>query len=262
MIKSAFTFTKKYKLILLGVLLLALLTGCGPSRAPLDPNSLGFFEHYLIYPFSLLIKKIATLFGGSYGLSIIFITVVIRLILMPFMVKQTKSSLDMKAKMDLVKPDLDALKKKYAGKRDPEAQREQQQEMMEIYKKHNMNPLAGMAGCLPLLIQMPILLGFYYAIIRTPEIAKHPFLWFNLGHADYILMIIAVIVYFFQYRVSLIGMDEQQKKQMGIIGLMSPIMIGIISFSAPAALPLYWATGGLFLVIQTIIVKKKYYAAK
>ncbi|WLV25464.1 membrane protein insertase YidC [Aciduricibacillus chroicocephali] len=258
--KPAFTFSKQYKLILLAVLLIAILAGCGPSRAPLDPGSLTFFEHYFVYPFSLLIKKIASIFGGSYGLSIISITVVIRLILMPFMVKQTKSSLDMKAKMDLLKPELDELKKKYANKRDPESQQKQQAEMMEIYKKHNMNPLAGVAGCLPLLIQMPVLLGFYYAIIRTPEIAKHPFLWFSLGHTDIIMMIIAVIIYFLQYRVSLIGMDETQKKQMAVMGLISPIMIGVISLNAPAALPLYWATGGLFLVIQTIVVKKKYYA--
>lgn len=258
--KSAFAFTKQYKLIILAVLLLALLAGCGPSRAPLDPDSLSFFEHYFVYPFSLLIKKIAAIFGGSYGLSIVTITVIIRLVLMPFMVKQTKTSLDMKTKMDLLKPELNELKKKYEGKRDADSQREQQTEMMALYKKHNMNPLAGMAGCLPLVIQMPIVLGFYYAIVRTPEIAQHPFLWFNLGHTDLILTAIAVIVYFFQYRVSLIGMDEAQKKQMAIVGLISPIMIGFISLNAPAALPLYWATGGLFLVIQTIVVKKKYYA--
>lgn len=258
--KSVFTNLGKYKYVLL-ILMLFLLTGCqAAAHKPLNPDSLSLFEHYFVYPFSLLIKKIAVLFGGSYGLSIIVITIAIRLVLMPLMVRQMRSSFAMKDKMTLLKPELEALQKKYAGKRDPESQRKQQMEMMELYKKHDMNPLSSLGGCLPLIIQMPILLGFYYAILRTPEIASHPFLWFSLGHTDIFMMLIAVAVYYLQYRVSMIGMDAQQKKQMAIMGLISPIMIGIVSLNAPAALPMYWATGGLFLIIQNIIVKKTYYA--
>ena len=260
MVKSAFTNSRTYKYLFAGLILMLILSGCQGAAQPLDPNSLSWFEHYFVYPFSLLIKKLAVLFGGSYGLSIIAITVAVRLIIMPFVVKQTKSSLVLKEKMNLLKPDLDALKKKYEGKKDPENQRQQQQEMMELYQKHNMNPLATVGGCLPLIIQMPVLFGLYYAIIKTPEIAAHPFLWFNLGHTDLALTIIAVIIYFLQYKVSLIGMEPQQRKQMAILGLMSPVMIGVISLNSPAALPLYWATGALFLVVQTTIIKKKYYS--
>src|SRR5699024_7933004 len=114
--------------------------------------------------FTIFIKTIAQMFHENYGLAIIIITLLIRLVLMPFMVKQMKSSMLMKEKMNLIKPDLDALKEKYKDKKDTESQREQQTEMMEIYKKHDMNPFSMFGGCLPLLIQMPILLGLYYAI--------------------------------------------------------------------------------------------------
>lgn len=258
--KSVFTFIKKYGLI---VLLLALvLTGCSDIDKPIDENTTGFFNHYFVYNFSVLIKTLAEFMGGSYGMSIIIITLAIRLVLMPFMLKQTKSSLEMQDKMGVMKPELDAIQKKYKGKKDRESQTKMQQEMMQLYQKHNFNPLASMAGCLPLIIQMPIILAFYYAIRRTPEIATHHFLWFDLGHVDIALTIIAVIIYFVQFKVSQLGLAEQQRKQMAMIGWLSPIMIGVISFNSPAALPLYWAVGGLFIVLQTLISKKIYFAHK
>src|SRR5699024_12297673 len=85
------------------------------------------------------------------------------------------------------------------------------------------------SGCLPLLVQMPILIAFYHAIRRTPEIAAHNFLWFNLGSTDILLTILAVAIYFIQSRVTLIGLDEAQRKQMALMGIISPVMIGIIS---------------------------------
>ncbi|WP_077324678.1 membrane protein insertase YidC [Virgibacillus siamensis] len=250
--KSVFTFIKKYSLI--GAFLLLLLTGCATNE-PIDPDSANFFESYFILPFSIFIKYVATLFSGNFGLSIIVITLLIRLAIMPFMLKQMKTSREMQEKMKLMKPEMDAITEKYKGKNDTESKIEKQQEMQKLYQKHQLNPLSSM-GCLPMLIQFPILIGFYYAIRRTPEIAAHNFLWFNLGHTDLILTALAVLIYFVQARVSLIGMDEKQRKQMAIFSFISPIMIGFVSLNAPAALPLYWAVGGLFLIFQTIISKK------
>ncbi|MFD1849851.1 membrane protein insertase YidC [Oceanobacillus bengalensis] len=255
---SIFTSVKKYSFIL-GILLLTLLSGCqAATNDPINANSTGFFDHYFVYPFSELIKWIANLFNENYGISIILITLVIRLALMPFILKQTKSSVQMRDKMAVIKPDMDALQEKYSAKKDRESQMQMQQEMMQLYQKHNMNPLASLAGCLPMLIQMPLLIAFYYAIRRTPEIATHSFLWFDLGQTDIILTVIAVVIYFVQFKVSQIGMDPKMKQQMAIMGLISPAMIGFISLSAPAALPLYWAVGGLFMIVQTLIARKMY----
>ncbi|MFD1361227.1 membrane protein insertase YidC [Lentibacillus salinarum] len=257
---SVFTFAKKYSLI--GLILIIFLAGCGSIDEPVNADTEGFFNHFFVYNFSLLIKGLASFFNGSYGLSIIVITLMIRLVVMPFMLKQTRSSLEMQDKMKELKPGMDAIKKKYKDHKDRESQMNMQQEMMKLYQKHNVNPLASLAGCLPMLIQMPILIAFYWAIRRTPEIAAHQFLWFDLGQTDIVLTLIAVAIYFIQFKVTQIGLEPQQKKQMAILGLVSPVMIGIISLNAPAALPLYWAVGGLFIIGQTLISKKIYLAHK
>src|SRR5690625_7440190 len=86
-----------------------------------------------------------------------------------------------------------------------------QRELNELYQKHNFNPVKMMSGCLPMIIQMPFLIGFYYAIRRTSEIGEQPFLWFNLGETDLLLVLLAVIVYFIQARTSLIGVGQKQQ---------------------------------------------------
>ena len=107
-----------------------------------------------------------------------------------------------------------------------------------------------------MILQMPILIGFYYAIRRTPEIAEQSFLWFSLGETDILFVIVAVIIYYLQAKVNLIGVDNAQRKQMAIMGFISPVMIGIISLNVPAALPLYWAVSGLYMIVQTLIIKR------
>ena len=98
------------------------------------------------------------------------------------MLKQYKTQANMKEKMDLLKPEMDEIQKKLKTAKDPKKQQELQKEMMGLYQKHGVNPLN--MGCLPLLIQMPILMAFYYAIRDSHEIATHSFLWFNLGQPD------------------------------------------------------------------------------
>ncbi|HLR52206.1 MAG TPA: membrane protein insertase YidC [Candidatus Avamphibacillus sp.] len=257
---SVFTFFKKYSFI--GIILILLLAGCSGINEPIDENATGWFDYYFVYHFSLLIKWLASFLNGSYGFSIIIITLIIRLAIMPFMIKQTRNSLEVQDKMKIIKPEMEAIQKKYKDKNDVQSKNEMQQELMKLYQQHHFNPLASFSGCLPLLVQMPILIAFYHAIRRTPEIAAHNFLWFNLGSTDILLTILAVAIYFIQSRVTLIGLDEAQRKQMALMGIISPVMIGIISLNAPAALPLYWAVGGLFIIFQTLISKKIYLTHK
>jgi len=251
------TAFKKYGAVVLAISILVLLTGCG-DFSPVDESSTGLFTEYIVYPFSLLIKAIARVFNGSYGLSIILITIGIRLIILPFMVKQQKQSKLSQEKMKVIKPEMDEIQKKYQDKRDMDDQLAMQRELNELYQKHNFNPVKMMSGCLPMIIQMPFLIGFYYAIRRTSEIGEQPFLWFNLGETDLILVGLAVAVYFLQARVSLVGLEQKQQGAMGMMVYISPIMIGIVSLSMPAALPLYWTIGGLFMVIQTQSLKNTY----
>jgi YidC/Oxa1 family membrane protein insertase len=194
-----------------------------------------------------LIKEGALILGGSFGLSIIVVTILIRLAILPLMIKQTRSSKAMQA----LQPEMAELKKKYSSK-DQKTQQKLQQETMALFSKHGVNP---MAGCFPLIVQMPILIGFYHAISRTREIANDNFLWFDLGDKDpyYILPIVAGITTFIQQKIMMAGQD--QNPQMAMMLWMMPIMIVVFAFSFPAALSLYWVVGNIFMIVQTYFIK-------
>jgi YidC/Oxa1 family membrane protein insertase len=231
------------------------LSGCAGVE-----NKEGTFYDIFVKPMEWLLTFFSDLFSGSYGLAIILITVLIRVILMPFMLKNYKAQQDMKVKMDALRPEMEDIQKRLKAAKEKGTKEEQmkiQQEMMGLYSKHGVNPLN--MGCLPLIIQMPIIMGLYFAILYSPEVKSHQFLWFNLGEPDMIMMVLAGAVYFVQARVSLWTMPEQQKQQMKMFIYMSPIMIMFISFKAMAALPLYWAVGGLLLIFQTYLGRKFYY---
>ncbi|MFB6467132.1 membrane protein insertase YidC [Cytobacillus sp. Hz8] len=252
---------KKYKNILLSLLLAVtavFLSACVSQSSYQKPvgNPNGFFHKTFVEPFAHLIHGFADFFGGSYGFAIILLTLIIRLVLMPLMLKQFKSQQHMKEKMEVLKPEMDDIQKKLKKTKDTKEQQKLQQEMMALYKKHNVNPLQ--MGCLPVIIQMPILMGFYYAIRGSSEIANHEFLWFSLGRPDLWITALAGIIYYLQFKVSTINMTSDQQKQMKYMGLISPVMIVMVSLNAPAALPLYWTVGGTFLIIQTLIAKKLY----
>lgn len=231
------------------------LSGCAGIE-----NKEGTFYDLFVKPMDFLLEFFSGMFNGSYGLAIIIITVIIRLVLLPFMLKNYKAQQEMKVKMDALRPEMEDIQKqlkqaKADGEKDE--QMRLQQEMMGLYSKHGVNPLN--MGCLPLIIQMPIIMGLYFAILYSPEVKEHKFMWFNLGEPDMIMMVIAGAVYFVQARVSLWTMPDQQKQQMKMFIYLSPIMIMFISFKAVAALPLYWAVGGLLLIFQTYLGRKLYY---
>lgn len=254
---NVFTTLKRYR-VLLVIAVLVIVSGCG-ANGTIDASTPGFFNHYVVFPFSYLIQHIAYFLNGSYGMAIIAMTLLVRVVLMPLMLRQHKSQQVMKQKMTVMQPELNKLKEKYKDKT-PESQAKMQKEMMELYGQHKFNPLA--IGCLPMLIQLPILTGLYYAIKMTPELAEHSFLWFQLGAADNILPFLAAVIYYVQFRVSQIGVDPAQQKQMAIMGYISPIMMAVFSFSAPAAVPLYWVVGGIFMILQTMLAKKMYPVVK
>jgi YidC/Oxa1 family membrane protein insertase len=247
---------RSLSVLLLLTLTTTLLSACSAA----DGKGDGFFHTYFVEPFIVFIHFLAELFNGNYGLSIILVTLIIRLVLLPFMLKQYKNQMNMKEKMDVMKPEMEDIQKRMKEESDPKKKQELQQEMMGLYQKHGVNPLN--MGCLPILIQMPILTGFYYAIRGSEEIATHEFLWFSLGHPDIIITLIAGVIYYIQFKVSQSSMPAAQQQQMKFMGLLSPLMIVIFSFSSPAALPLYWAVGGLFLILQTLLSRKVYQNGK
>lgn len=224
------------------------MTGCMEYDQPITAESTGFWNQYIVYPLSLLIIKMAEIAAGSYGISIILVTLIIRLAILPLMIKQTKSSKAMQA----LQPEMKALKEKYSSK-DQKTQQKLQQETMALFQKNGVNPLAG---CFPLIIQMPVLIGFYHAISRTREIAEHNFLWFDLGSPDpfYALPLIAGVTTFIQQKMMMAG-TANQNPQMAMMLWMMPIMIVVFAINFPAALSLYWVVGNIFMIVQTYFIK-------
>lgn len=228
------------------------LAGCNAVK-----NQQGFFYSTFVKPMRFLLDFFSNhVFNGSYGVAIILITVLIRLILMPFMLKNYKNQQGMKEKMDKLKPEMDEIQQKLKAAKTKEEQMALQQEMMGLYKKHNVNPMN--MGCLPVIIQMPIIMGLYYAILYSGEVKAHHFLWYELGKPDIVMTLIAGVVYFVQAQVSLWTVPEQQKSQMKMMMYISPIMIMFISFSSMSALPLYWSVSGAILIFQTYLGRKFY----
>ena len=243
---------KKMILFIFVTITILILSACSAESSQ---NS-GFFNAYFVGPFTSLIIWTAHLFHDNYGIGIILVTLLIRFALLPFMLKQYKSQSTMKVKMDSMKPEMELIQEKLKQTKDPKEQQNLQKELMGLYQKHGVNPLN--MGCLPLLIQMPILMAFYQAIRNSHEIATHSFLWFNLGQPDLWLTLLAGIVYYLQFKLSQGNLPAAQQQQMKFMGLLSPIMIMFVSFNAPAALPLYWVVGGLFIIFQTYIGRRIY----
>lgn len=240
----------KLYIILLLVAAVLLLSGCGDVRnlEPVTAESTGIWNKYFVYPLSMLITYFAELFNSNYGLAIVVVTIIIRLVLLPLYMKQLKSS----QAMQEIQPELKELQKKYSSK-DAKTQQKLQQETMALFQKRGVNPLAG---CLPIFVQMPILIAMYHAIMRTAEIKTGTFLWFALGSPDYILPIIAGAATFIQQKLMMANSPAADNPQMVAMLYMMPIMIAVFAFFFPAALALYWVVGNIFMVAQTLFIRK------
>lgn len=246
------TSLKKRILLMSALILLVIVAaGCSTIDNPdyITAETTGFWSKYIVYPLSWLITSVANLFGGNYGISIIIVTLLIRFAILPLMIKQTKNS---KA-MQEIQPEMQKLREKYSSK-DQQTQQKLQQETMALFQEHKVNPLAG---CFPLLIQMPILIGFYQAIIRTQEISQSgEFLWFDLGKPDpiYLLPIIAGLTTFLQQKIMMKNMPPNANPSMQMMLYLMPAMILIFAINFPAALALYWVVGNIFMIVQTLII--------
>lgn len=223
------------------LLVVALLAGCAPrTMETIQTEDLlegGFFQRYFVYPMSWALDTFANLLFGEYGLSILVVTIIVRLLVLPLNLKQYQSS---KA-MQKIQPELQALQKKYKND-----QQKLQEETMKLFQKHNINPLAG---CFPVLIQMPVLIALYHAIMRNTEISSHSFLWLQLGERDpFILPLLAALTTWIQQKVMTMHMPNNQMQALLVI---FPVLIFVMAMSFPSALPLYWVYSNIFTIIQT-----------
>ena len=221
----------------------------------------GLWAQLFVMPVAWLIIKLGLLVK-NYGLSVMIIGLLLRVILMPLTAKATKQSENMKK----AQPELEKLERKYKDKTDSDSMMAKSQETMLIYKKYNINPIGS---CLVSFIQLPLFFAFLEAINRVPAIFEESLFTLQLGTTPLVgiksgnylyLILIALIILTtylsFKFNMANTGNSEQQQ-QMQFMTTFMLIFISIASFSLPTAIALYWVVTNGFSVIQTLILKKR-----
>lgn len=240
---------KRFTIILLLLAIVLISTGCAASPdSPIDPSN-GIWDKFFVFPLSEALDFFANLLFNNYGLSIIIVTILIRFLVLPLMITQIRSTKAMQG----LQPEIKKIKEKYK-----DDSKKIQEETMKLFQANNVNPLAG---CLPLIIQMPILIAFYHAIMRNSHIAATDFLWLQLGQPDplFILPVLAAVTTYLQTKMMSMGTDitPQAAQQQKIMGIMMPAMILFFSLQFASALALYWVVGNIFTIVQTKLIKGK-----
>ncbi len=202
------------------------------------------YLYNLLQQFFAFLLNTTDKYVGNFGVSIIIVTILIKIALLPLTLKQDKSMKEMKK----IQPELEKLKEKYANDKQM-----LNIKTMELYKEHKVNPLGG---CLPLLIQLPILIALF-GVLRNGIIPQDSsFLWLKLPDKDpyYILPILNGAVSFFQQKLMGSADSNPQMKNMMYI---FPIMMIMISYKMPSGLQLYWLTSSILAVVQQYFIMKK-----
>ncbi len=203
----------------------------------------GFFSIIAIPIFWLL--QFINQYIGNYGWSIIILTIIIRV---PFIPLINKGQSSMK-KLQKVQPLMNEIREKF--KKDPQRM---QREMMQLYKKHKVNP---MGGCLPIVIQIPVFFALYKVLLIAIELRGAPFiLWIiDLSIKDpfYILPIVMGATMFLQQKMTPTSMDPRQAKIM----MFMPIIFTFMFLNFASGLVLYWLVSNLLSIVQQLYVNKK-----
>ena len=171
---------KKKALLPLFLGIMVFLAGCDYSK---PEKRSGFFYNTFVDPMKNVLDWLGNnLLNDNYGLAIIILVLVIRIILLPFMLSNYKNSHMMRQKMKVAKPEVEKIQEKVKRARTQEEKMAANQELMQVYKKYDMNPIKSMLGCLPMLIQLPIIMGLYFVLKDqlVDGLFKYPhFLWFD-----------------------------------------------------------------------------------
>ena len=222
----------------------------------------GVMDFGKLAPISKITLSILNFFYGivhNYGFAIILLTILIRFLLYPLTLKSYKSMREMRK----IQPHMEELRKKY--KDDP---KRLQKEMMLLYKEHKVNPFGG---CLPMLLQMPVLIALFTSLRSAIELRGAPFiLWIkDLSEPDTlfrppngfpinILPLFMVATFFIQQKMTSVpATTEQQQQQQKMMATIMPIFMGFIFYKMPSGLVLYFSLSTLIGIVDQYRIQKK-----
>ena len=228
---------------------------------PLGGWLVGWISRFVIIPCFNFLGK----FVSNYGLIILLMTILIRIVISPLTIKSYKSS----AKMQVLKPEIDQLNKKYPNEKDA---MKKQQAMMELYRKAGISP---MGGCLPMLLQMPILFAMFRFFPACIDLRQQKFLWADdlsaydsiwdfgvnvplLGdHLSLFALLMAVTMFFYSKMTSSQMSDDPNMAGMKFMSVwLMPIMMFFICNNLSSALSYYYLLSNIFTMAQTWYIRK------
>ena len=244
---------KRIALSIMGVAMLLVLTGCVQvDKATGQPT--GFIWNTIGAPMAEAIKYFATDKGLGFGVAIIIVTIIVRLIILPLGIYQSWKATLHSEKMNALKHVLEPHQTRLKEATTQEEKLEAQQALFAAQKEHGISMFGGV-GCFPILIQMPFFSAIYFAAQHTEGVSEASFLGIALGSPSWILIACAGVLYYVQSLLSLHGVeDETQREQLKKMIYMSPMMIVMFSIFSPASVTLYWVVGGFMMILQQFIV--------
>ena len=244
---------KRFALSAMGVAMLLVLTGCVQvDKATGKP--IGPVWDFLGAPMGEAIKYFATDKGLGFGVAIIIVTIIVRLIILPLGIYQSWKATLHSEKMNALKHVLEPHQTRLKEATTQEEKLEAQQALFAAQKEHGISMFGGV-GCFPILIQMPFFSAIYFAAQHTEGVAQASYLGIPLGSPSMILVAFAGILYYLQSLLSLHGVeDETQREQIKKMLYMSPLMIVVFSVFSPASVTLYWVVGGFMMILQQFII--------
>ena len=244
---------KRIALSIMGVAMLLLLTGCVQvDKATGQPT--GFIWNTIGAPMAEAIKYFANDQGLGFGVGIIIVTIIVRLIILPLGIYQSWKATLHSEKMNALKHVLEPHQTRLKEATTQEEKLEAQQALFAAQKEHGISMFGGV-GCFPILIQMPFFSAIYFAAQHTEGVSEASFLGIALGSPSWILIACAGVLYYIQSLLSLHGVeDETQREQLKKMIYMSPLMIVMFSIFSPASVTLYWVVGGFMMILQQFIV--------
>ena len=244
---------KRFALSAMGVATLLLMTGCvSVDKTTGQPT--GFIWDTIGAPMAEAIKYFANEKGLGFGIGIIIVTIIVRLIILPLGIYQSWKSTLHSEKMNALKHVLEPHQTRLKEAETQEEKLAAQQALFAAQKEHGISMLGGV-GCFPILLQMPFFSAIFFAAQHTEGVADSSFLGIALGSPSMLLVAFAGILYYLQSLLSLHGVeDEMQREQLKKMIYMSPLMIVMFSLFSPASVTLYWVVGGFMMIFQQFII--------
>ena len=209
------------------------------------------YASFLAKPLFLALRWVHEHIVSNWGWAILVLTLVINLAMLPTRIQMMKSAL----KMQRIQPEMNSIKEKYKKYKATDPRKaEMNKEMFDLQKREGVNMFGG---CLPMLVQWPLLFAFYRMLLNTIELRQAPWLWLhNLAAPDplHILPVFFIVTMFLvQYLTPSPGMDPAQQKMMAFT---MPVFFGFMTWNLSSGLALYWAFGNVINVIQQAVMNR------